>query len=549
MAWVIAEVRIIDLRSPLFVTRRRSPLAVHRRGLQHTAERPDPGRPWIRQERQHGLASINTSRYPRGTVCRPREEPMAASPDRANQALAAHLSEAGLTPRTLAREMNRLFGAGTLAETAPYYWRDAGGIPRAPLPALTAYVISRRLGRVVTVTDLWPGREAAADATLVLPASAGMDGSWNLRSTMLVAEDWLLGGLVDRRMFLSVSGSSLARAVSVYLAAQVPAGGTIPPAGNADDPLVEQIEASVPRLQVLDDERGGAAGLGYVGAQVRAVLLVLRDGGHTDTTTRRLLVALADLAQLAGWKAVDAAQPGLAQRYFFTGLRAAHDAGYRAMEAHILADLSFQAASLGDTADGVTLGEAAHRTAVRSAASVQASVLSRLAFGYASAGRVDDCERIWSQSHDQLARRQPDRDPEWMYYLTPNHLDCQVGYAMILAGRQRVAGGAGADGRAILRKGEALLRTGAYARRPDAPYQRRALYEGAWLALGYTAHGKLDDACAVTRMALPRLDQVRSPRSAALLGTLTAEMRRRKRNETVADLLPELENALARQPA
>src|SRR5947199_2203027 len=26
-----------------------------------------------------------------------------------------------------------------------------------------------------------------------------------------------------------------------------------------------------------------------------------------------------------------------AQRYFFTGLRAAHDAGYRAMEAHILA--------------------------------------------------------------------------------------------------------------------------------------------------------------------------------------------------------------------
>ena len=82
----------------------------------------------------------------------------------------------------------------------------------------------------------------------------------------------------------------------------------------------------------------------------------------------------------------------------------------------------------------------------------------------------------------------------------------------------------------------------------DAPYQRRALYEGAWLALGYTAHGKLDDACAVTRMALPRLDQVRSPRSAALLGMLAAEMRRRKRNETVADLLPELENALARQP-
>ncbi|MFV2104071.1 hypothetical protein [Micromonospora sp. LOL_024] len=136
-----------------------------------------------------------------------------------------------------------------------------------------------------------------------------------------------------------------------------------------------------------------------------------------------------------------------------------------------------------------------------------------------------------------------------MYYLTPNHLDCQAGYAMILAGRQVVAGGRGTDGRALLRKGEALLRTGAYARRPDVPYQRRALYEGAWLALGYTAHGKLDDACAVIRMALPRLDQVRSPRSSALLSTLAQELCRRKRNQGVADLLPELENALARQPA
>src|SRR5262249_419470 len=127
-------------------------------------------------------------------------------------------------------------------------------------------------------------------------------------------------------------------------------------------------------------------------------------------------------------------------------------------------------------------------------------------------------------------------------------LDCQAGYAMILAGRRMVADGAAADARALLRKGETLLRTGAYARRPDVPYQRRALYEGAWLALGYTAHGKLDDACAVTRLALPRLDQARSPRSTALLRTLAGEMSRRKRNQAVADVLPHLETALARQP-
>jgi hypothetical protein len=238
-----------------------------------------------------------------------------------------------------------------------------------------------------------------------------MDRPWKSNSTRLVVDDWLVGRPIDRRVFLSVSGAALAQAVNVYLSAQVPAAGLVPLAATPGDSLVEQIEASIPRLQVLDDECGGAAGLSYVGAQVRAVMLVLRDGGHTDTTTRRLLIALADLAQLAGWKSVDAAKPGLAQRYFFTGLRAAHDAGYRPMEAHILADLAFQAACLGEAHDGVILGEAARRTAERSPRSVQASVLSRLAFAYAAAGRVADCERTWSASQECLARREPDRDP------------------------------------------------------------------------------------------------------------------------------------------
>ncbi len=472
---------------------------------------------------------------------------MANRPDQGNPALGEHLAEAGLGPRALAREVNRLFGAGTVAETAPYYWRDAGGFPRPPLPALTAYILSRHLGRVITARDLWPG-QADHDGTSVIPASAGMDGPWTLANTMLVADDWLLGGLVDRRLFLSVSGAALARAVSIYLTDQWPATASTP-VKPSDEPLVDQIEATVPQLQALDDEHGGARGLGYVGTQVRAVMLVLRDGGHSDATTRRLLVVLADLAQLAGWKAFDAARPGLAQRYFFTGLRAAHDAGYQAMEAHILADLCFQAASQDAAGDGVTLGEAAELVSRRSASSVQASVLSRLAYAYAAAGRISDCERAWAQSRDRLANRQPDHDPQWMYYLTPTHLDCQAGYAMIMAGRRTVATGDTPSGRVLLRKGEALLRTGVHAHRPDAAHQRRALYEGAWLALGYAAHGKLEEACDVTRMAIPRLDQVRSPRSNALLQTLAGDMRRRKRHQGVADLLPDLNAALIRQPA
>jgi hypothetical protein len=147
---------------------------------------------------------------------------------------------------------------------------------------------------------------------------------------------------------------------------------------------------------------------------------------------------------------------------------------------------------------------------------------------------------------DVLDRRTASGEPEWLYFLTANHLDCQAGYALINLGRCQLAAGDRVAGRAALREGAALLRTGAYARPlDDQSSQRRALFEGAWLALGYAEHGKLEDACDVGRVAVQRLATVASPRSAAVLGDLRATLRRRTRNAHVADFLPELEQALA----
>lgn len=78
------------------------------------------------------------------------------------------LAELGWSPRALARRINRVSGVGTVAETAPYHWRDAGRVPRPPLPALAAWVLSRELGRPVTIAELWQGHAAAT----VEPASA-----------------------------------------------------------------------------------------------------------------------------------------------------------------------------------------------------------------------------------------------------------------------------------------------------------------------------------------------------------------------------------------
>lgn len=462
----------------------------------------------------------------------------------ANERLAALLTDAGWTPRALARELNATFGPGTVSPTAPYFWRDHGGVPRTPLPAMIACKLSDRLGRLVTVAEIWDHR--APNSSQMQLASAGMNHPWSVTGTRMVARDWLVGGLVDRRQFFAVSGKTLASAVSAYLVAELSSAAAVPPVPGDVDPLIQQIEQSIPLLQQLDDAKGGGSSLGYVGAQLRAIALVLHEGGYTPAATHRLIVAMADLAQLAGWMAFDASQHGLAQRYFFTGLRAAHDAGYTAMAAHILADLSFQAASRGQHSDGITLGEAAQRHATRASAGVRASVGSRLAYAYAASGRSREFDNTYLAACDTFAGRDPAKDPAWLYYMTPGHLDCQAGYALILAGRNHLASGDQA-GRSMLRRGAALLRTGAHDRPLGDASQRRALYEGAWLALAYTARGDLTGACDETRTAMMRLGPVRSPRSNNLLHQLSADLRHRTRNPHVADLLPDLDRALAAQ--
>lgn len=460
-----------------------------------------------------------------------------------NEVLASLLAELGWSPRVLAGRINRLFGTGTVAATAPYHWRDAGRVPRPPLPTLTAWVLAQELGRPVTVAELWQGK--ASDVALIMAADADMNTPWSRSALLGILDDWVMSGLLDRRQFLATSGVALA-AASGYLTEP----GRLVSAlqgGRAGHLLLDQIEQSVPALQRLDDANGGGTHLTYVGAQFRTVALLLRQGGHAAEIERRLFAALAELGQLAGWMAFDAGQHGLAQRYFFTALRASKESGYRSMAAHVLADLAFQSASREQPADAVQLGEAASEVAARMPATVRASVSTRLAYGYAVAHQLDDFERAYQSALDTLTDRSAD-EPEWMYFLTPNHLDSQAGYALIHAGTLDVGANDPRTSRALLRRGESLLRTGAYARPIERePSQRRALFEGAWMAVAAANRGDVEQACSIGRVAVARTEHARSARSMGVLRVLESCLRRRSRNEHVADFLPVLRTALTKQ--
>lgn len=461
-----------------------------------------------------------------------------------NTVLTNVLQELGWTPKNLARRLNREFGLGTVAETAPYHWRDVGAVPRSPLPTMTAHLLSQELGRVVTVGQLWRGE--AADAEVLLTAGRRLDRPWTMTDLEEIVDDWVRGGLVDRRRFLAISGAGLTSVVSNFLDGLASPGALITATGfeRLGDPLVDQVEQNIPLLQTLDDTHGGAHYLGYVSAQFRAVGLALREGDHPATSQRRLVQAFAEIGQLAGWMAFDAAQHGLAQRYFLTALRAAHQVGDNALCAHILADLSFQAASRERPADAVPLGEAAERASRNAPDAVKASVLSRLAYAYASDGEEQSFHRAAGEARESIANVTRVDGPRWMYFLTANHLECQAGYAMIQLGRAQKRVSSGSPKR-LLRTGTGLLETGAYSFPTGGPSDRRALFEGAWLALGHSSRGELEQACAIGELAASRLTTVRSPRSVAVLTDLAKDLRRRQRNQHVADFLPRLESRLA----
>ncbi|MQA78192.1 MAG: transcriptional regulator [Streptosporangiales bacterium] len=458
-----------------------------------------------------------------------------------NGVLAALLTELDWSPRALARRINRHYGAGTVAETAPYHWRDAGRVPRTPVPSYVAGVLARELGRPVTVAELWQGN--ASESAVSTTADQAMHQPWSRAGALAVLDDWLVSGLVDRRQFLAVTGATLTAMISGYTPDGIGRLVAALNGGRVVDPLLEQIEQGIPLLQRLDDATGGGTHLTYIGTQFRAVTLVLRRGGHSAKVEARLFVALAELGQLAGWMAFDAGGHGLAQRYFFTALRAANEAGYRSMAAHVLADLAFQAATCERPTDAVTLGETALRASTNAPATVRASVLSRAAYGYAIADRTTEFERAYRDGLEVLDRRGED-EPAWMYFLTANHLDAQAGYALVHAGILALDHGDSARAGSLLRQGHRLLRTGVHdTPLTDETQQRRAMFEGAWLAVAAAGRGDLEQACIEGRHALARTTSVESSRSMDVLRALHVRLRHRHQNEHVADFLPVLDAA------
>ncbi|MGH3898575.1 MAG: hypothetical protein ACRDTA_10025 [Pseudonocardiaceae bacterium] len=319
----------------------------------------------------------------------------------------------------------------------PYKWIKRE-IPRSPWRSLAALVLSKELGRPITVTD----RGWQPDDLECTSATAGLQTPWTATGTLRAVQAVTDAGPMDRRHFLLLTGASITAPAHEWLIAH-PAGHTTRAAGTSvPAAVVDHLDQITAQLRRLDDQIGGGQLLHLVHEHLRYVTSLLRERRYDDTIGRRLYATAAELLRRAGFVAFDDGQHGRAQRYWIAGLRAAHTAGDQATGANILGFMSCQAKDLTGGREAALLAETA-RTGYPGASSKVTAILALRAAEASAhdqsatpARRTADTRRAIDTAFDALTGglSPSSGDPEWSYWMDPAQAHAQAGYCHLRIG-------------------------------------------------------------------------------------------------------------------
>ncbi|WP_248836752.1 hypothetical protein [Frankia sp. AgKG'84/4] len=273
--------------------------------------------------------------------------------------------------------------------------------------------------------------------------------------------------------------------------------------------LAERVQGRVSQFRRLDDHIGGHDLVGLVERELFATATMVREASYDAAVGRRLLSALAQLCQLAGWVAADAGRDAAAGRFLTGGIRAAHAGGDAALAANLISTRAYQLASNGDVRQAVLLAQTACAGAGAAAsATTQAMLADRLAWAYARSGDRRACERALASVERVFDRTDPDADPDWVYWLDSREIDVMAGRCWTELSRPDRA--------------EQRLRRGLTGYDPLRA-REISLYE-TWLAEVHLLRGEVEAACAAATHAV-RLDvRVNSARTAERLRTLASRL-------------------------
>ena len=191
---------------------------------------------------------------------------------------------------------------------------------------------------------------------------------------------------------------------------------------------VEELERRVHQLRLLDDHVGGTETQAMVTGELNATTALLREAAYTDIVGRRLLIAIGELCQLAGWVTSDAGRHAEAQRLYLAGVRAAHAGGDVAGAANNLSSLAYQVSNVGDPHKAAMLARSAYAGARRDAtATTRALLAERVAWAAARTGEASGAERALATVETKYEQRRSTDDPEWVYWLDEDEIEIMAG--------------------------------------------------------------------------------------------------------------------------
>ncbi|WP_433358589.1 hypothetical protein [Streptosporangium sp. CA-115845] len=349
----------------------------------------------------------------------------------ANHELDALIAESGLSHAALARQVVHL-GATEHGLRLAYDYRSIGrwlkgAVPDPPSPVLLAQVLSRALGRALTVHQL--GFHHGDKIRQSLSISARPAATVNA-----VTELWR--SAVERRAFMHHSVTFIA-AAAIEAAldwrdapAQTPLTRT-EGARAATDADIDRLRQATREFRQLDHAHGGGYALSWLEQYLTTEVDPLLQGSYSDSLGRELFNVSATLTDMAGWMAMDAGHQGLAQYYYTQAAALAKHSGDTAYGAYVLGNLATQALVLGETRTAVRLARSARDTGGRAIpATLTARITVTEARAHALIGDSHETRHTLRVADRAMERSAPDQDPEWLGAFSPAHYCGSVMHAL-----------------------------------------------------------------------------------------------------------------------
>jgi hypothetical protein len=320
-------------------------------------------------------------------------------------------------------------------------------------------------------------------------------------------------------MAIPITADTVMRLVHEWLVVEPPQLLEVQAGRHIGEGLVGKVERRVAELRRMDDFVTGGDLHALVEQELRATVSLLRSASYSEVLGKRLLIAIGELCQLAGWVVGDAGQYARAAHFYCVGTKAAHAAGNDGLVGNLISTLAYQVANVGSPREAVLLAQSADAGGRRATPAVQALFKERLAWSYAKAGDRRPAERTLAAVEMAYDRSTPGNEPEWVYWLDEDEINimaCRCYVQLNLAER------------AIPLLSDLL------AHYDERRTREVALYT-SWLAEAHIQLGAVDEAATAATRTLRLTSQITSARSDARVRELRRQLRPYRAVPAVAD--------------